>query len=302
MNDMIPKSLFENIRRIEITTNRLVTDVFAGQYKSTFKGRGMEFNEVREYMPGDDVRSIDWNVTARMGTAYIKKYVEERELTVMIMVDASRSCHFGMVREFKSRLAAEIAAVLSFAAIRNNDKIGLIIFTNGIEKYIPPRKGRLHVLRIIREVLYFKATGKKTNIAGALEFLNKVIVRRSVAFLISDFIEDPKEKEGMPSFVKPMAVAARRHDLVAISLNDPRECELPECGIVSFVDAETGQVQVIDTHSSHARTLYQKRALIRLSLREKIFRSMKVDHLEIWTHELFADRLARFFDMRRRKR
>ncbi len=300
---MIPKTLFENIRRIEITTNRLVTDVFAGQYKSTFKGRGMEFDEVREYMPGDDVRSIDWNVTARMGTAYIKKYVEERELTVMIMVDASPSCHFGMVREFKSRLAAEMAAVLSFAAIRNNDKIGLVIFTDGIEKYIPPRKGRLHVLRIIREVLYFKATGRKTNISGALDFLNRVVVRRCVGFLISDFIDDKAREAGAePSFVKSMAVAARRHDLVAISLNDPRECALPECGIVSFVDAETNHVDVIATTSHLTRQLYQQRAAARRAGREKMFRSMKVDHVEIWTHEPFADRLAKFFDMRRRKK
>lgn len=299
---MIPKSLFENIRRIEITTNRLVTDVFAGQYKSTFKGRGMEFDEVREYMPGDDVRAIDWNVTARMGTAFIKKYVEERELTLMIMVDVSPSCHFGMVREFKSRLAAEMAAVLSFAAIRNNDKIGLIIFTDGIEKYIPPRKGRLHVLRIIREVLYFKATGKGTNITGALEFLNKVIIRRSVAFLISDFIEDKKLDKDEPSFLKPMAIAARRHDLIAVSLNDPREQELPACGTVSFVDAETKQVAVIDTMSSAARRAYRERAIVRRAARERMFRSMKVDHVEIWTHEPFADKLARFFDMRRRKR
>ena len=198
---MIPKDILEKVRRIEITTSRLVTDVFAGQYHSVFKGRGMEFDEVREYQPGDDVRSIDWNVTARTGMPHIKKFVEEREMTVMVLVDVSPSCHFSTVHELKSRLAAEMASVLSFSAIRNNDKIGLVMFSDSVEKFIPPRKGKSHVLRLIREVLCFQAKGRKTNIAAALEFMTKVTTRKTVCFVISDFLEPLEPKDGRPHFV-----------------------------------------------------------------------------------------------------
>lgn len=301
--DMIPKSIIaQDIRRIEITTNRLVTDVFAGQYKSTFKGRGMEFDEVREYMPGDDIRFIDWNVTARMGTAYIKKFIEERELTVMILVDASASCRFGMVKELKNRLAAEMAGVLSFAAIRNQDKIGMVIFTDTIEKYIPPRKGKSHVLRMIREVLYFQPKGQKTNLCIPCEFLHKVIKRRCVSFIISDFLETNVSPEDKPSFFKPLAVLSRRHDVIAISLNDLRETSLPECGLVSFVDAETGQEQTVDTFDETFRSWFETISKERQKKRERFFKSMNIDHVDIWTHEPFIDKLVQFFETRKKRR
>lgn len=220
---MIPKELFQKIRRIEISTSRLVTDVFAGQYHSAFKGQGIEFDEVREYQPGDDVRTIDWNVTARTGKPHIKKFVEERELTVMIMVDVSLSCRFASINMLKSQLAAELAAVLAFSAIRNNDKVGLIIFTDKIEKFIPPRKGISHVLRVIREVLYFEPEGRSTDIVNALEYLNKVSSRKNIAFVISDFFPASLTAGGEAGELlkKSLAIANKRHDLISITLNDP---------------------------------------------------------------------------------
>jgi uncharacterized protein (DUF58 family) len=298
---MLPKDLFDKVRRIEITTNRLVTDIFAGQYHSVFKGRGIEFDEVREYLPGDDVRTIDWNVTARTGIPYIKKFVEERELTVMILVDASPSGQFATVKQLKSRLAAEIAAVFSFAAIRNNDKIGVVFFTDTVEKFIPPRKGKSHVLRVIREVLTYKPQGKSTDIAVALEFLSKVTTRKSVCFLISDFFEPNGKAGDKPSFAQALAVANRRHDVVAVTLNDPRERELPDCGLVEVRDAETGRLAIVDTGDEGLRKDYEGRATRRLDQREKFFRSMNVDHIDIWTDVPFSDELVRFFAMRKRK-
>ncbi len=298
---MIPKEILTKVRRIEITTNRLVTDVFAGQYHSVFKGRGMEFDEVREYQPGDDVRAIDWNVTARTGVPHIKKFVEEREMTVMVLVDASPSCHFATVHELKSRLAAELAAVLSFSAIRNNDKIGLMMFSDTVEKFIPPRKGKSHVLRLIREVLCFQAKGRKTDIAAALEFMTKVTTRKTVCFVISDFIEPVERKDGRPHFVQAMSIANKRHDIIAITLNDPREKQLIPCGLVEFQDAETGETAVIDTSDSRVRAAYAQNAQARLTARDKLFRSMDVDHIDISTDIPYADSLVQFF-ARRRKR
>lgn len=298
---MIPKDILDKVRRIEITTNRLVTDVFAGQYHSVFKGRGMEFDEVRAYQPGDDVRSIDWNVTARTGTPHVKKFVEEREMTVMVLVDASPSCRFSTALELKSRLAAEIAAVLSFAAIRNNDKIGLQIFTDSVEKFISPRKGRSHVLRIIREVLCFSAAGCGTDIAAALEFMTKVNHRRSVCFLISDFIEPLAGQSGSSRFVKAMAIANRRHDIIAVTLNDPREKQLMPCGLLELEDAESGEHVCVDTNDPGVREAYARAARERLTARDRLFGSMKVDHIDISTDVPYADSLVRFF-ARRRKR
>ncbi len=298
---MIPKDILEKVRRIEITTNRLVTDVFAGQYHSVFKGRGMEFDEVRAYQHGDDVRSIDWNVTARTGTPHVKKFVEEREMTVMILVDASPSCQFATVNELKSRLAAELAAVLSFAAIRNNDKIGLAIFTDTVEKFIPPRKGRRHVLRIIREVLFFHSQGKKTNIASALEFVTKGATRRSVCFVISDFIDQGRDREGRPLFAKAMAIANRRHDIIAVTLNDPREQHLTPCGMVELEDAETGEFVIMDTSDTGVRKAYAVAVQDRLAGRDRLFRSMDVDHIDISTDVPYADSLVQFFAKRRKR-
>lgn len=298
---MIPKEIFEKVRRIEITTSRLVTDIFAGAYHSVFKGRGMEFDEVREYQMGDDIRSIDWNVTARTGITHVKKFVEERELTVMVFVDASQSCQFSTVNELKSKLAAEIAAVLAFAAIRNNDKVGMVIFTDRIEKFIPPRKGASHVLRVIREVLYFKAQGTSTDIEQALEYLNKVTTRKTVTFMISDFFENhglkkhSKENPEESSFRQAMAIANKRHDIVAVTLNDPKETALPDCGLIMLEDAESGEMVLVDSSSSSVRREYSQQAQVRLQKRDFMFRSIGVDHIDISTDRPYSDALVKFF-------
>ena len=303
---MIPKDLFKKIRRIQITTSRLVTDMFAGQYHSVFKGRGMEFDEVREYQMGDDVRTIDWNVTARTGKAHVKKFVEERELAVMLLVDASFSCQFSSVHEFKSKLAAEIAAVLAFSAIRNNDKVGLIIFTDRIEKFIPPRKGLQNVLRVIREVLYFKPQNKSTDIAKALEYLRKITTRKSVAFLISDFFEPGSEFVNVngsnEKLRKALAIANKRHDVIAITLNDPREAELPNCGMLSLHDAETDKTILVDTTNPRVREQYARQARERLNQRTRLFRSVGMDFIDIITDRPYADELVKFFVYRRRRK
>jgi len=300
---MIPKDLFKKIHRIEITTNRLVTDVFAGQYHSVFKGRGMEFDEVREYQLGDDVRTIDWNVTARTGQLHVKKFIEERELTVMILVDASSSCQFATVHELKSKLAAEIAAVLAFCAIRNNDKVGLMIFADRIEKFIPPRKGLTHVLRVIREVLYFAPRGKATDIVGALEYLSKVSKRKTVSFVISDFFETAvsRKNKSFMSLKQAMAIANKRHDLIAITLNDLREQELVPCGLVSLEDAESGETTVVDTSDQGVRQGYTQKALNRLRERDRLFQTVGVDHIDILTDRPYANAMVKFFLARRRR-
>jgi len=294
---MIPKDIFTKIRRIEITTKRLATDVFAGAYHSVFKGQGVEFDEVREYQPGDDIRTIDWNVTARTGRPHIKKFIEEREMTVMIVVDASRSCHFATTQELKSKLAAEIAAVLAFSAIKNNDKVGLVIFTEKIEKFIPPRKGLQHVLRVIREVLYFKPQGRATNIKNALEFLSKVARRRSVAFIISDFFEKNIAQE----LKKDLTIANKRHDVIAITLNDPKEFDLPDCGLLELQDAETGGRYVVDSGSRLVRNRYHENSIKRVQERENLFKSVGVDAVNIFTDKPFSHELVKFF-IKRKKR
>ena len=296
---MLPKDLLDKVHRIEITTSRLVTDVFAGQYHSVFKGRGMEFDEVREYQMGDDIRSIDWNVTARTGKAHIKKFVEERELTVMIMVDASRSCQFASVGQLKSKLAAELAAILAFSAIRNNDKVGLIMFTDGVELFIPPRKGKSHVLRVIREVLYFKPNGRGTNLKRAVEYLNHVIPRKAVTFVLSDFFDEAPG--GQPGFKKAMSIANKRHDIIAITLNDERESALPDCGLIELEDAETGAHAVIDSGNSKIRKKYAAQAQERLAQRSRMFRSIGVDHIDVQTHIPYEKSLIAFFMQRRRR-
>ena len=296
---MLPKDLLDKVHRIEITTSRLVTDVFAGQYHSVFKGRGMEFDEVREYQFGDDIRSIDWNVTARTGKAHIKKFVEERELTVMIMVDASRSCHFASVNQLKSKLAAEIAAIIAFSAIRNNDKVGLIMFTDGVELFIPPRKGKSHVLRVIREVLYFKPKGRKTDIKKAVEYLNHVMARKAVTFVLSDFFDETSGSE--PNFKKAMSIANRRHDIIAITLNDQRESSLPDCGLLELEDAETGAHVTIDSSDPRVRKEYAEQGQQRLAQRSRMFRSIGMDHIDVQTHIPYEQSLIAFFKQRQRR-
>ena len=299
---MIPKELLKKIKKIEITTSRMVTDVLAGQYHSVFKGQGIEFDEVREYQVGDDVRTIDWNVTARTGKPHIKKFVEERELSVMILVDVSASSKFGTVNDLKSSIAAEIAAVFASSAIRNNDRVGLIIFSDIIEKYIPPRKGLKHVLRIIREILYFEPQGTGTDIEAALDYLNKVTTRKTVAFLISDFISVDKDvKEIKYDFKKAMSIANRRHDLIAITLNDPKEKSMPKGPLVYFEDAETGEMIAIDTADAKAMRSFEENARLREKTLKELFGSIGVDNIGISTDHPYEDALVKFFRIRKNR-
>ena len=290
---MIPKDILKQIRKIQITTLRMVTDVFAGQYQSVFKGRGMDFDEVRQYYPGDDVRSIDWNVTARTGTAYVKKFVEERELTVMLLLDMSKSTYFGTVNKLKRRLAAEVCSLLAFSAIQNNDKVGLIAFSDRIEKFVPPRKGLRHGLRIVREALYFNPVGCGTDISGALEYLNRVCLRRTVSFIISDFYDH--------GFKKALSIANRRHDITAITITDPKEIDLPKVGLISLLDAEGAKGFTVDTSNEAVRKAFHNNALNVINERKKIFGSINVDNIDIRTDISYARALVSFFRMRERR-
>ncbi len=299
---MIPKELLKKIRQIEITTSRIVTDVFAGQYHSVFKGQGIEFDEVREYQIGDDIRSIDWNVTARTGKPHVKKFVEERELTVMILVDTSSSCKFGTVNQLKSTIAAEIAAILASAAIKNNDKVGVILFSDKIEKFIPPRKGLKHVLRVIREILYFKPESNGTDLVMALDYLNKVTTRKTVSFLISDFIEEKEGHQiGKLGLKQALAISNKKHDLVAITINDPKETAIPQIGLVSFKDAETGNTIMVDTNSKYFQDMFGKRAAESVSNTKTLLKLTKIDHIHIFTNVSYEDPLIKFFRLRKRR-
>lgn len=288
-----PKDILKKIRRIELRTRHLVNSVFAGQYHSVFKGRGMNFEEVREYAPGDEIRSIDWNVTARMNAPYIKKFTEERELTVMLLVDVSASGVFGSVELSKRELAAEVASILAFSAINNNDKVGLILFTSEVELFIPPKKGRLHTLRLIREMLYFEPKGKATNLAGALDYLNRVMSRRSVVFVVSDFMA--------PDFTKALTVTSRRHDLVAMPVLDPGEGEVPDVGIVTLEDAETGEQIDVDTSNRLVREKLADLNEERLRALERLLRSRRVDIVRLATDEDYLVALRTFFEQRERR-
>jgi len=306
---MISPEFLKKIRRIQITTSRVVTDVFAGQYHSVFKGRGIEFEEVREYLPGDEIRSIDWNVTARTGHPYIKKFVEERELTVILLLDVSSSCFFGSVSQLKSQLAAELCSVLAYSAIKNNDKVGLIAFSDRIEKFLPPRKGPRHVLRVIREALYHTSyqeqgtLGKKTNIGMALEYLSKVIRRSAVVFIISDFYSFKKGGVGIQSFdfKKQLSIANKRHDVVAISLTDPRELELPDIGIIKLDDAEENNSFLVDASSPKVREEFKRNAQQKFNERLEFLRALQVDHIDIRTNVPYHQALVRFFKKRERR-
>jgi uncharacterized protein (DUF58 family) len=267
--------------------------MFAGQYHSVFKGRGMNFEEVREYAPGDEIRSIDWNVTARMNAPYIKKYTEEREMTVMLLVDVSASGIFGSVELSKRELAAEVASILAFSAINNNDKVGLILFTDRIELFIPPKKGRLHTLRLIREMLYFEPEGRGTDLAGALDYLNLVVSRRSVVFMISDFLA--------PDFTKALTVSSKRHDLVAMPVIDKGESELPNVGIITLEDAETGEQIDVNTSSKAVRRALREINDDRLADLEYLLRSRRVDIVRLTTTEDYLISLRNFFEQRERR-
>ncbi len=288
-----PKEILKKIRRIELRTRRLVNSSFAGQYHSVFKGRGMNFEEVREYTPGDEIRSIDWNVTARMNAPFVKKYTEERELTVMLMVDVSASGNFGSVELSKRELAAEVAAILAFSAINNSDKVGLLLFSDTVELFIPPKKGRLHTLRLIREMLYFEPKGRGTNITAALDYLNKVINRRAVMFLISDFMA--------PDYTKPLTAASRRHDVVAMPIVDPGEEQLPDVGLITFEDAETGEQIEINTSSRSVRNAYAAAEAGRRKELDKLFGMRGIDVVPLATNEDYLLPLRAFFEKRERR-
>lgn len=289
---MLTTDLIKKIRRIEIRTRRLVNDSFAGEYHSIFKGRGMAFDEVRPYQAGDEIRTIDWNVTARTGEPHVKRYVEERELTVMLVVDASASENFGSVQQFKRELAAELTAVLSFAATTNNDKVGLLIFTDQIELYIPPRKGRQHVLRLIRELLAFEPQHKGTNIKLALDSINQMLKRRSIVFLVSDFLADPE------SYRRALAVTNRRHDVIAVDLHDPLESEIGNVGMLALEDPETGEIVWADTGSRTWRDAYRQRMAQLEQGKRRALTQARVDRIAIGTDEEYTAPLTQFFQQR----
>jgi uncharacterized protein (DUF58 family) len=314
---MIPREILKKIRQIEIRTNRLVSETLAGQYHSVFKGQGMNFEEVREYQPGDEVRSIDWNVTARMNHPFVKKFVEERELTLMLMVDVSGSGLFGSREQSKRELAAEIASVLAFSAIRNNDKVGLILFTDEVEKFIPPRKGRRHVLRVIREVLFFEPRRQGTDLNTALEFLLRVTPHRAIAVVISDFIGSPALPEGRTGKLRPQMLlleslaqaaspmlrhANRRHDVVAVQIADPYELELPALGRLVLQDAETGEIIEVNTGDIRKRSAFAQRQQKAQAELARVFRSAGIDAIQLRTDQPYAAELGRFFETRERRR
>lgn len=293
---MLTPELIKKIRRIEIRTRHLANTSFAGEYQAIFKGRGMEFDEVRPYQAGDEVRTIDWKVTARIGEPFVKRYVEERELTVMLLVDASASGQFGTINRFKREIAAELAAVLAFSAISNNDKVGLLIFTNQLELFIPPRKGRRHVLRLIRDVLAFEPSGHATDLKLGLDTINHMLKRRGIVFLISDFLTPPE------SYRSSLQIANRRHDVVAVTLNDPREsAEWPDVGLVALEDAETGRVQWVDTSSRQWREAFIDRVQESQVARNRVFRQAKVDRIDITTDAEYVTPLLTFFERRARR-
>jgi uncharacterized protein (DUF58 family) len=315
---MIPREILKKIRQIEIRTNRLVTESLAGQYHSVFKGQGMNFDEVREYQPGDEVRSIDWNVTARMNHPFVKKFVEERELTLMLVVDVSGSGLFGSVDQSKRELAAEIASVLAFSAIRNNDKVGLILFSDEIEKFIPPRKGRRHVLRVIREILFFEPQRRGTDLSGALEFMLRVTPHKAIAVVISDFIGAPtaatdrmgRRPRAQMMLMESLAQASftalrqanRRHDLVAVQVADRYELELPALGRLILRDAETGEVVEVNTGDERKRTSFAERQTKAQAELARLFRSAGIDAIQLRTDQPYAVELARFFETREKRR
>lgn len=292
---MLGPELMEQIRRIEITAKHLVVDVFAGEYQSVFKGRGMEFEEVRPYFPGDDVRRIDWNVTARMATPFVRHYQEERELTVMLLADASGSAEFGTSGGFKRELAAELAAVLSFAATTNNDRIGLMVFTDRLELVVPPRKGRRHVLRMVRDLLVFQPESTGTDISLALDSMNLMQKQRCIAFLISDFIAP------LESYRPALAATSRRHDLIAIDLHDPVEWEIPQVGIIALEDAETGEMVWVDTDDEEWRRSYEEQVCAEEEAKVKMMRSLAIDRIALVNGQEYVSALNDFFKRREKR-
>ena len=300
-----PKELIKKVRRIQIQTRDTVNDLFAGQYHSTFKGRGMEFEEVREYMPGDDIRTIDWNVTAKMGTPFVKQYREERELTILLAIDVSESGTFGSTKRSKRERLAELGALLAFSANRNGDKVGLLLFSDQTEQYLPPNKGQKHVLRILREILFHPNQSKKTDLNEGLRFINRVMRRRAVVFLLSDFIipEYIEQEESVEDlFFKELAATRRRHDLVCARIHDPCELEIPDFGIVHLEDCKSGEKIHLNTSSRNFREEYQKLNKEYREEFEKRLRRRGVDHFEFSTDSDYVGALQEFFRMREIRR
>jgi len=290
---MLPSEILKKIKNIHIRTTHLVNAVMAGEYESAFRGRGMEFEEVREYQPGDEIRSIDWNVTARMGIPFVKEYREERELTVMLLVDVSFSGRFGTVNRFKNEMSAELAAILAYLAIRNNDKVGLLIFTDRVEKFLPPKKGKSYVWRVIKEVLSYRPKNRGTDIGIALNFLNKVLNRKAICFLISDFLASGYER--------PMRLTNKKHDLIPVTITDPKEIILPEIGLLEVEDAETGEGILIDTSNYMFRKKFSFMVKNEISERSKFFRSAGLDAIDIRTDASYIYPIMKFFRMREKK-
>jgi uncharacterized protein (DUF58 family) len=290
---MLTKEIIKQVRQIEIKTRGLVNEVFSGEYHSVFKGRGMEFSEVREYQIGDDIRNIDWNVTARFGHPFIKIFEEERELTIMLLVDLSGSLVFGSVEKTKQQIAAELSAILAFSAMKNNDKVGLILFTDQIEKFVPPKKGKSHVLRIIREVLSFEPEGNKTDIKGALEYFNHTIKKRSIVFLMSDFIDS--------GYDKILRIVGKKHDLIGITLKDPREKNIPSSGLIKFKDAETGEIRYLDTSSKKFKEIFSNTLFEQDKIRNELFLSSRLDSIDIDIGGSYIRPLVDFFRLRERR-
>ncbi len=289
---MDTRELLKKVRKVEIKTKGLSKQLFSGEYHSAFKGRGMSFSEVRDYQYGDDVRNIDWNVTARTGAPYVKIYEEERELTLMLLVDVSPSCFFGSIDSFKHEIITEICAVLAFSAIQNNDKVGLILFSEEVELYIPPKKGRSHILRIIRDLIYHRARGRMTDVAAPLMYLNNVIKKRSIAFVLSDFIAS--------GYDEALRIAAKRHDVIGFMIYDRREHELPDAGLLSVADSETGQSLVIDTSDKNVRRRHRERFEARLQEFRQTFARSNADALHLQTDGSYTMALHQFFKRRAR--
>ena len=300
-NDNRAAEILGRVRRMEVRTNRLVDDSLAGRYASVFKGRGMDFDRVRNYVAGDDVRTIDWNVTARTGEPHIKLFTEERELTIMLMIDVSASSDFGSVADSKRELAAEAAGVLAASAIRNRDKVGLILFSDDVELYIPPGKGRLHIMRLIRETLYFQPERKGTDITKALDFANRIVHRKSVFFLVSDFCLGTRFEENLTELRKKLKITSRRHDVIAVSVTDPREETLPDVGRIRIEDSETGRVVELDTGSTKVRRDFESRSRQRRETVSTRIRSIGVDFLEFRNGEDWMPALMSFFQNRRQR-
>jgi uncharacterized protein (DUF58 family) len=302
MNSEQTREMIKKVRQIEIRTNRLVTDTLAGQYHSVFKGRGMNFDAVREYVPGDEVRTIDWNVTARAGRPFVKKFVEERELTLLLMVDVSASGDFGSGAQSKRELAAEIASVLAFSAVKNSDKVGLLLFTDKVELYLPPRKGRRHVLRIVREVLGFEPAQRGTDLVQALDFVNDVVERRAIVFLLSDFQNGDQTDQSVADLRRALRQTNRRHDLVALPIEDARERVLPDLGVVAIEDAETGELVELDTRNPMVRQRFTEIAEQRATHLQRVFNAEAVDSLRLSTNRPYVADLMAFFKSRSRRR